>query len=26
MKPPNLDRDYLPIPPTPTNNACPDGL
>jgi len=21
----NLDNDYLPEPPTPTNKACPEG-
>ena len=25
MEPANLDKDYLPEPPTPTNNACPLG-
>ena len=25
MKDDNLDKDYLPEPPTPTNKACPDG-
>lgn len=25
MKEANLDKDYLPEPPTPTNKACPEG-
>lgn len=25
IKAESLERDYLPEPPTPTNNACPEG-
>ena len=25
MKADNLERDYFPDPPTPTNKACPEG-
>lgn len=26
MKAANFVSDYLPLPPTPTNKACPEGV